>query len=299
MAKAVFTVAQNSSYEDLRENWYHFPKTYLAQASLAIDDWVLLYEPRRTGVSGAPLGSQAYIAVARVTGIRPDSQRANHYFANLSDYIDFDYPVPFKLGQVYLEAGLQKSDGSTNKGAFGRSVRNISDLEFKRIVDLGFTESIKQSALTCDVEQGLSPLLSTDSRSREVVSRSVRDISFRENVRSAYGNQCAVTRMCITNRIGTPEVEAAHIRAVSHSGPDSIRNGISLSRSIHWMFDNGLFSIDEEYRLLVNEATLPPAVLNLFPDDGRILLLAAASRPHQSFMHWHRTNVFVPQNSTW
>jgi len=38
--------------------------------------------------------------------------------------------VPFVRGGEYFERGLRKSDGSTNRGAFGRAVRLISDVEF-------------------------------------------------------------------------------------------------------------------------------------------------------------------------
>jgi len=38
---------------------------------------------------------------------------------------------------------------------------------------------------------------------------------------------------------------------VEHRGPDSVRNGIALSGTVHWMFDRGLLSIDDDYAMLV------------------------------------------------
>lgn len=48
MAKAVLTTNVNPTYEDLPEVRYHFPRTYLAQVTAAVGDWVVYYEPRRT-----------------------------------------------------------------------------------------------------------------------------------------------------------------------------------------------------------------------------------------------------------
>ena len=50
MAKAVFTTKINPSYKDLPELMYHFPKTYLRQATAAIGDWILYYLSKRYGI---------------------------------------------------------------------------------------------------------------------------------------------------------------------------------------------------------------------------------------------------------
>ncbi len=67
MAKAVFTTRVRPSYDDLPEERYHFPRTYLNQVQAAVGDWIVYYEPRRIGerTSGPP-GRQAYFATARV-----------------------------------------------------------------------------------------------------------------------------------------------------------------------------------------------------------------------------------------
>ncbi len=50
MTKAVFTVKAESGYDDLPEERYHFPRTYLRQVEAALGDLIVYYEPRRTGV---------------------------------------------------------------------------------------------------------------------------------------------------------------------------------------------------------------------------------------------------------
>ena len=67
----------------------------------------------------------------------------------------------------------------------------------------------------------------------------------------AYEGRCAVTRLRIINGGGRAEVQAAHVWAVQHGGPDTVRNGIALSSTVHWLFDRHLISLDQDYRLLV------------------------------------------------
>lgn len=102
MTKAVFTASENSAYEDLKERWYHFPSTYFRQVKEAVGDLVVFYEPRRSsGLDRA--GSQSYFATARVVSIRPDPTRADHHFADLAEYMEFDQKVPFKVNGSYWE----------------------------------------------------------------------------------------------------------------------------------------------------------------------------------------------------
>src|SRR5687768_15766555 len=126
MVKAVFTTKVTPTYDDLPEVRYHFPKTYLNQAAAAVGDWVAYYEPRRSsGDESSRGGRQAYFAVARVLRIEPDAQLADHYYAYVADYLEFDRQVSFREGSHYYERALMRDDGKTSKGAFGRAVRSL------------------------------------------------------------------------------------------------------------------------------------------------------------------------------
>src|ERR1700761_6826970 len=137
MAKAVFTTKVTPSYEDLPEERYHFPRTYLNYVRRTVGDYIVYYEPRRSSAElSSRGGSQSYFAVARVESVTEDANRPDHYFANIdrATYLDFDTAVPFYEGDQYYESALKKDDGSTNKGAFGRAVRLIPDDEFDSIL---------------------------------------------------------------------------------------------------------------------------------------------------------------------
>ena len=137
----IFTASESSSYDDRIDERYHFPSTYLAQAKQAVGSWVVYYEPRRDAGPSSSGGRQAYFAIARLDRIEPDPMRSDHFYARLSQYMEFDHPIPFKENGRYYESSLVKPDGSTNKGQFGRSVRLIQDHEFTAIVRAGFTFS--------------------------------------------------------------------------------------------------------------------------------------------------------------
>ena len=120
MAKAIFTHSVASSYDDLPEERYHFPRTYLKVAEQAVGDLILYYEPRRSVRADGSAGRQGYFAVAQVTAIEPDLADPTHFYARISDYLDFERVVPFREASGhYYESLLRKADGSTNKGAFG------------------------------------------------------------------------------------------------------------------------------------------------------------------------------------
>src|SRR6267154_2153011 len=140
MTKAIFTTKVTPSYKDLPEERYHFPRTYLNHVQQTVGDYIVYYEPRRPSAELSSRGGrQSYFGVARVESVLEDTVLPDHHFAIIdrTTYLDFDTPVPFQEGGEYYESALEKDDGSTNKGAFGRAVRLIPDGEFDRILKSG------------------------------------------------------------------------------------------------------------------------------------------------------------------
>lgn len=281
--KAVLTAKLDSGYDDVLEERYHFPRTYHAQVEKAVGDLVLYYEPRRTSYdvsSGG--GRQAYFAIAQLDRVEPDPRLDDHFYGVVSNYLDFDRPVPFKEIGEYYESALQRDDGETNRGAFGRAVRNIPDHEFEAILAAGFDSQITRDELTASAAEPLlgfaEPQAAFDRpQIASVTTRSFRDQAFKRHVRDAYQQTCAMTGLRILNGGGKPEVEAAHIRPVAEFGTDSVRNGIALSRTVHWMFDRGLLSIDDDLRILTAEP-LSERVRSLLNVDGRVLIPESGSQ---------------------
>ena len=81
------------------------------------------------------------------------------------------------------------------------------------------------------------------------VNRLSRAACFRQQVLTAYGNRCAVTRLQL--RL----VDAAHIVPVDAEGStDEVSNGLALSPTFHRAFDNRLVFLDEQYVMRINPA---------------------------------------------
>jgi putative restriction endonuclease len=301
--KAIFTHKPSSRYDDLPEERYHFPASYINQVEKAINDWIIYYEPRR-GISHTD-GRQAYFAIARVLRIEKDEPEEGHFYAFVDNYLEFDNPVPFKIGSQYFEKMLQKDDGTTNKGAFGRSVRIISDEEYKIILSYAFSKIISNDTPLSNTSIEVSssePIMNVNEEEEEygerpiieqISKRKFRDVMFSSTIKKAYQNKCAVSGMNIISHQGHAEVQAAHIKPVSSDGPDSPRNGIALTSTVHWMFDKGLITIDDDYSIIVAKNRLPDTALKLINPNEKIELPNQLDlRPHPRYLKYHREQIF-------
>lgn len=292
MTNAVFAASESSIYDDLIEERYHFPRTYLRQVEAAVGDWIVYYEPRRTVGPNSASGRQAYFATAQVAGVVADTTRTGHYYALMCGYIAFDDAVPFRDASGYRESKLLRGDGKTNRGAFGRSVRELQKHEFDDIVRRGIrlhAEPWEQlSAVAEDVPEYLPR-----SIIETVTTRKVRDAAFRRQVRAAYANTCAVTGLRLVNGGGRPEVQAAHIRSVEADGPDTVRNGVALTGTAHWLFDRGLMTFGDDYRIILSPHGVPDELDKLIRSDRKLIVPDTLElRPHPTYLRWHRANCF-------
>jgi putative restriction endonuclease len=228
MAHAVLTTSVGSIYDDLPEIRYHFPAAYLNQIKGAEGDWIIYYEPRRSRGGGR----LAYFAMARIVKVVPDLDRQDHYYAYMDGYLAFDHAVGFREKNHYFETILQREDGNTSKGAFGRSVRDLPEEEFKAIVRAGFTRELEpweeMDAAAGGEQEAMLPPCPERPLIEGYVARPFRDQAFRRQVRQAYGNTCAFSGLKLLNGGGRPEVQAAHIR------PRGLRDGKPPFGIIEW-----------------------------------------------------------------
>jgi len=128
-----------------------------------------------------------------------------------------------------------------------------------------------------------------------------RDARFRiEVVVVAYKHTCALTGYLMTTLDMESIVDAAHIHEFSDSRNNDPRNGLALSKNAHWQFDRGLWSITDDYRVVVNldkfiEEGVPGQKLADF--EGHRLFLPSDPKhwPEPTHLAWHRTNKLHPK----
>jgi putative restriction endonuclease len=297
MTKAIFTTRVTPSYDDRPEEYYHFPIAYLNQVRAAVGDKIIYYEPRRMDSSPSSKGGrQAYFAIAQVDEIRSDQSRPDHYYAQISKYLPFARPVPFREGSHYYESRLRNESGGTNLGLAQRAVRNISDSDFDQILRAGFATVLEDDSLP-NIPNA-NEISESEAEFRRplvemTISRPFRDRAFKYVVRAAYDNRCAMTGLRLINGGGRPEVEAAHIKPVAVNGPDTVRNGLALSGTVHWMFDRGLISIGDDYKILVAKNRVPENAIRLLNENGTVNLPKDQTLyPNAHYLRFHRDTVF-------
>ncbi|MCH8069555.1 MAG: HNH endonuclease [Candidatus Marinimicrobia bacterium] len=291
MAKGILTAKLGTRYDDVIEERYHFPKTYLNQAKEMVNDWILYYEPSKVGAGISGRGRQAYFAIARINSITVDTNTPNHYYAWIRDFLELAKPLPLIVNDNLMESYLRKPDGSLNQGSIQRSMRIIPDDEFETILNLGsvIEQTFKTNQILEPTEEYQRDIIQT------LVSRPMRDVTFKHRVRKAYNSTCAVTGLHILNGAGRPEVEAAHIQPVGegHNGPDSVRNGLALSRTVHWLFDRGMISLNNDYEIMVASKKAIEQVKQLVVPGKRIQLPNEMRfAPHTQFLEYHRENIY-------
>jgi putative restriction endonuclease len=110
-----------------------------------------------------------------------------------------------------------------------------------------------------------------------------REARFRIRILAAYDYTCALTGYRLTTISGVSIVDAAHIHQFADSRNNDLGNGIALCKNAHWLSDKGLWTISDDFRIVVASGT--------FSESGnRDLLLGS----------YHQTKLRLPDNrSLW
>ncbi|MCL9981908.1 MAG: HNH endonuclease [Erythrobacter sp.] len=282
MAFGVFMHKDGSVYDDIPEVHYQFPKIYLSRAKQMVGDWIVYREPVKLPQS------KGFFAVAKVERIIPDPDRADHFRALIESgsYLPFEPTVPHKVDGQPVERDLANAQAA---------VRPLSSTDFARIIALGLPEEMTLprvgDAEPLDrVREEQTPFEIERPLVQSLTNRPFRDRAFRRAVLHAYDGRCAVTGWRLVNGGGRLEAEAAHIRPVEHGGPDSIRNGLALSGTAHWMFDRGLIGVADNHEIVIHRKVNDRSgVQDIINPTGKLITPSRdADHPHPQFLEWHR-----------
>lgn len=132
-----------------------------------------------------------------------------------------------------------------------------------------------------------------DARLYEAARERGREARFRLTVVPAYNYTCALTAYRLITIDSGSIVEAAHIHQFSDSRNNHPRNGIALCKNAHWMFDAGLWSLDDDYGILIDPKRFDESgrdELLLAPKANKRILLPSDSHywPDRAHLAWHR-----------
>jgi putative restriction endonuclease len=167
------------------------------------------------------------------------------------------------------------------------------------LIDRYFTDSAEGAALAefAGVTLEQSSELNDRVDRYEVGLRIVREVRFRLGVVPAFDYTCALTGYRLVTAAAGSIVDAAHIHQFAASQNNDLRNGIALSKNAHWTFDQGLWSLTDDYRVILakdrfNESGPQSLLLSSF--EGRRIHLPKRKDqwPDVRHLEWHRRNKF-------
>ena len=135
-------------------------------------------------------------------------------------------------------------------------------------------------------------------QSPEEAEQRGREVRFRLSIVSLYNYTCALTGYRLMTVSSGSIIDAAHIHQFADSRNNEIRNGLALCKNAHWLFDNGLWTIADDYTVRValgSFAEDSPDQKRLSDYHGQMIRLPSnpALRPDPVYLDWHRRERFV------
>jgi putative restriction endonuclease len=134
-------------------------------------------------------------------------------------------------------------------------------------------------------------------KSQEEAQKQGRETRFRLNIVAAYNYTCALTRYRLTTISAGSIVDAAHIHQFSIARNNDPRNGLALCKNAHWMFDNGLWTLTDDFKVIVaidRFSENSPDQKGLIDYHGKKIHLPNDSSlwPNPIHIGWHRKHRF-------
>jgi putative restriction endonuclease len=163
-----------------------------------------------------------------------------------------------------------------------------------------FTDPGERAALYDLVGLPVPPddVVKADAKRYEEARERGREARFRLTVVPAYNYTCAlIGYRCVTVDAGSI-VDAAHIHQFADSRNNHPQNGLALSKNAHWMFDAGLWSLDNDYRVIVAASRFDEAGAAAFllkRKAGQQVHLPGKRDywPNKADLAWHRHHKFA------
>lgn len=182
----------------------------------------------------------------------------------------------------------------TNSPIKGGHALFNEDLGFIPIREINFDEAtvIIPEEVKATVNKEQEQILKVEEENIEDTKGAnlFNSISFRDFVLLAYQYKCAITGKVIRYN-NLLNLEAAHIQPKAHTGTFLPCNGIALCRDMHWAFDKGFFTIDDDFKVVVHEK-VQSTILSEYHNKKIFVPTEQYFQPEKKFLSHHRKNVF-------
>src|SRR3989338_4737481 len=162
-----------------------------------------------------------------------------------------------------------------------------------------FTDSAERVALYNLVGLRVPPdeIAKADAQLYEAARECGREARFRLTVVPAYNYTCALTGYRLITVDARSLLDRAHTHQFADSRNNHPQNGIDLCKNAHWMFDQGLWSLTDDYRVIVATSRFHESgteTLLLGRMAGRRVLVPSNRHywPDRTHLAWHRKHKF-------
>ncbi len=144
-------------------------------------------------------------------------------------------------------------------------------------------------------EDDVVATLPTGKTRTATVQARVNQKFFRSAVISAYNKKCCVTGLDIPSLL-----RASHIKPWKESDPETERtnpcNGLSLNALHHEAFDDGIFTIDTDYKIIISKTAKERYTSEVFNDffakyDGKTITLPERFLPSKEMIEYHNSKL--------
>jgi len=123
----------------------------------------------------------------------------------------------------------------------------------------------------------------------------LRNNVFKQKIPQIYDYTCSITGLRVLSTYGHSLIDACHIIPFSEEHDDTIGNGIALCPNLHRAFDNGLITIDSDYKIIVSKKFAENNSnysIRQFDNKELILPQNKLFHPRKEVLEWHNDNVF-------
>lgn len=175
------------------------------------------------------------------------------------------------------ESNIRGNGHAVYSGVFDEVEQQIKELQDKNMDEI---DTVIDDAVTAKAQRG----------DIDAMASLFNSVSFRDFVMTGYNYKCAITGNII--RYGSfMNLEAAHIWPRSHKGLFMPCNGIALCRDMHWAFDKGMFTIEDNLRVLVHP-DIESEYLRQYNHKQLYIPENLFFRPDINNLHYHQSNVY-------
>ncbi len=187
--------------------------------------------------------------------------------------VDFDYTSQGKIGRTHIAKNFM-----------------VRWKEYQRTGFSGLDYDVEIAWKRVSAHRPEEPLPKGASCNRDYQAM------FRARVLSAFDNRC-----CISNLSTSSLIQACHIKPNKDCIADNridqakdVRNGLCMNVLYHKAFDDGLFTIDEDRRVLLSPSFVLDKEDKYFRSiEGKKITQTGRVEIGDEYLEYHRKNIFI------